>query len=76
MEAQPKTSCRACRALKVALEHAMSRLRNQGGDISEITHEANMITYRECESALMVPHCHTSPSVDEALNSGGGSYRP
>lgn len=39
-------------ALEASLRSAVNRLRNQGGDISEITYEANMLVAREAEAIL------------------------
>ncbi len=68
--------CTACDFQAAALKAAMNRLRNQG-DVPAITHEINMRVYDQCESALGMKHKHGLPSsVDEALNSGDGSYKP
>lgn len=54
-------SCARCEAMEKALRQAVNRLHNQGGEISEITHEANLETSRQAEAALAMAHVHPAP---------------
>lgn len=44
--------CQGCKMREAALRQASNRLHNQGGDISAITHAANMETDKQIHEAL------------------------
>lgn len=54
-------NCVHCQAIELALKQCINRLRNQGGDISEITHSINMEVVKEGEAALKMSHDHPVP---------------
>ena len=45
-------TCMRCGRLEAALKAAINRLYNQGGDISQITHEINMDVAKAGEAVL------------------------
>jgi hypothetical protein len=62
--------CAKCDAMEEALRMAMSHFAALDGDVGTMA-------YQECKKALAMPHRHPLPeSIQEALNSGDGSYKP